>query len=134
MKQKSSAYPQIQVDFSVFYPSPLDVITDLLSVEPKKCRQTVVIPNPLYYWYMVTEQSHCRSLQEKFDEMISMLGKLGAKVEVLQQLVKDYEIGVDFGGVVVMKNGDAPELCLSKETIALLASLNAQFGITFYKP
>ena len=107
---------------------------DLLSVEPKKCRQTVVIPNPLYYWYMVTEQSHCRSLQEKFDEMISMLGKLGAKVEVLQQLVKDYEIGVDFGGVVVMKNGDAPELCLSKETIALLASLNAQFGITLYKP
>ncbi len=66
--------------------------------------------------------------------MISMLGKLGATVEVLQQLVKDYEIGVDFGGVVVMKNGDAPELCLSKETIALLASLNAQFGIALYEP
>ena len=134
MKKKSSVYPQIQVDFSVFYSSPLDVITDLLGVEPKKCRQTVVIPNPLYYWYMVTEQSHCRCLQEKFDEMIYMLGKLGAKVEVLQQLVKDYEIGVDFGGVVVMKNGDAPELCLSKETIALLASLNAQFGIALYEP
>ena len=118
MKKKNSVYPKIQVDFSVFYPSSLDVITDLLGVEPKKCRQTVVIPNPLYYWYMVTEQSHCRCLQEKFDEMISMLGKLGATVEVLQQLVKDY----------------APELCLSKETIALLASLNAQFGIALYEP
>lgn len=63
-----------------------------------------------------------------------MISMLGPKVEVLQQLVKDYEIDVSFDGIVVMEDGDAPELCLSKETIALLASLNAQFGITLYEP
>ncbi|CAM1379639.1 hypothetical protein FF3_01121 [Fretibacterium fastidiosum] len=63
-----------------------------------------------------------------------MISMLGSKVEVLQQLVKDYEIDVVFDGIVVMEDGDAPELCFSKETIALLASLNAEFGITLYKP
>lgn len=70
-------------------------------------------------------------LEEKFDEMISMLGR---RVTVLQQLVKDYEINITFEGIIVMKNYDAPDLCFSKETIALLASLNAAFGIMIYGP
>lgn len=124
-------YPKIKVVFGIDCAFPLDVITDLLGIAPKMSKQTVVIPEPFYYWHIETDQSFCRCLEEKFDEMISMLG---SKVEVLQQLVKDYKIDVSFDGIVVMEDGDAPELCFSKETIALLASLNAAFGITIYKP
>ncbi len=124
-------YPTIKVIFSIVCAFPMDVITDLLGIAPKKGKQTVAIPEPFYYWYIETDKSFCRCLEEKFDEMISMLG---SKVEVLQQLVKDYKIDVSFDGIVVMEDGDAPELCFSKETIALLASLNAEFGITLYKP
>lgn len=122
-------YPKVRVDFGIDCAFPLDIITDLLGIAPKKSNQNA--PEPFYYWHMETDQSFCRCLEEKFDEMISMLGP---KVEVLQQLVKDYEIDVSFDGIVVMEDGDAPELCFSKETIALLASLNAQFGITLYEP
>lgn len=123
-------YPQIRVDLSIFYPSPLDVVTNLLGEEPRKCKQTYLIPDPLYHWHISTKQSYCVSLEEKFDKMISMLGR---RVTVLQQLVKDYELDVGFNGVVVMKNVEAPEIGLSKERIALLTSLNADFGVIIYR-
>ena len=123
-------YPQIVVNCRIFYPSPLDVVTNLLGEEPKKCKQIFMGPEPLYYWHISTKYSYCLSLEEKFDKMISMLGR---RVTMLQQLVKDYELDVGFKGVVVMKNVEAPVISLSKERIALLTSLNADFEVIIYR-
>jgi hypothetical protein len=122
-------YPEIGIHFSIFCPTPLDIITNLLDVQPK--RQSIIIPEPLYYWSLDTNRSFCRCLEEKLGEMISMLEP---KIEALKQLIKNYEVDLSFIAVIVMEDGDAPELFFSKETIALLASLNAQFACTIYEP
>ncbi len=124
-------YPEIRIDFSIFCTSPLDIITNLLDLQPKSCKQTEIIPKPLYYWSLKTDQSSCRCLEEKFSEIISMLEP---KMEALKQLIENYEIDLSFTAVIVMEDADAPELFFSKKTIAFLASLNAQFGFTIYKP
>lgn len=123
-------YPQIRIDFSIFYTSPLDVISNLLGEQPRHSIQTEFIPEPFYYWDINTNQSHSRRLEEKFSEMISMLKP---KMEALEQLIKNYEVDLSFHVVIVMENGDAPELFSSKETIAFCASLNASFGYTIYE-
>lgn len=124
-------YPEIRIHFNISSVPHLDVITNLLGVQPTRSRETEFILEPFYFWSIDTKQSQCRCLEDKFGEMISILEP---KIETLKQLVKSYDLKLSFTAIILMEDGDAPELSFSKETIALLASLNAQFGVTINRP
>lgn len=128
-------YPMIRLDFGFQCDSPLDILTDLFEKQPKKSRTSILLPKPVYLWRITTSKSYCTDLEEKFDELISMIGP---KLEALVQLLKDPDLRerllVAFDAIVVMEIDERPVLCLSEERIALLASLNAQFSVVIYSP
>lgn len=128
-------YPMIRLDFGFQCDSPLDILTDLFEKQPKKSRTSILLPKPVYLWRITTSKSYCTDLEEKFDELISMIGP---KLEALAQLLKDPDLRnrliIGFDAIVVMEIDERPVLCLSEERIALLASLNAQFSVVIYSP
>lgn len=125
--------PQIRVSF--FFTGDefnTEDVTSRMNIAPTKIRKRQDFPVEEFAhtsWKMDTEKESCNVISLQFNKIVKLL--IG-KESIINQLCSEYNITIRFVVSVFMVNGDMPEMVLTKEIIAFLASINAEVGFDLY--
>lgn len=125
--------PQIRVSF--FFSGDefdIDDVTTKMNIIPTETRKKKDFPIAEFAhteWVLDTEKESCKSVSLQFEKLIKLLNR---KEIIINQICKDYNIEAGFSIMILMENGDGPEMVLTKEIISFLASINAEVGFDLY--
>jgi hypothetical protein len=80
-------------------------------------------------WMIRTDKESCKVVSWQFEKLKK---NLIGKEKTIKQICHKYNIKVGFSIKVWMENGYKPEMLLTQEIIAFLASINAEVGFDLY--
>jgi len=125
--------PQIRVSFffsgDVF---DIDDVSTRMNIMPTKTREKKDFPIKELahtYWSLKTEKESCKAVSLQFEKLMKLL--IGKEI-LIMQICNNYNIDAGFSIDIWMKNGDKPEMVLTKDIITFLASINAEVGFDLF--
>ena len=111
-------------------------VTKRLSINPTEAREKTQFPQvsidmgiACTRWKYTTTEKESLSVSDSMKELIDVFG---SKVEVINELINEFQLKTR---VVVVINGELvrlPEMYINKESIAFAASINASIGFDLY--
>lgn len=125
--------PQVRVSF--FFSGDefdIDDITKKMNITPATTRKKKDFPISEFAhteWVLDTKKENCKAVSLQFEKLLNLLE---GKEIIINQICNDYNIATGFLIDIWMKNGDKPEMVLTKEIVSFLASINAEVGIDLY--
>jgi len=127
-------YAKTQATFTIFFDSDFEpsIITKVLGVNPKKlvlkkdAEITPKNPKGLGYYQIATNTGEDRFA----DQAIStILRPFIRKVDQINKIVNDNKGYCQLDLYIKTKNGNIPDITLTKNAIKLLSNLNAEFKV-----
>jgi len=129
--------PQIKAELFIsgqdFDPN---LITDSIGINPTCVRKREDFPkasidcgvaHTFWKWETMREKSYAVS-----NQMEEMLQSISGKEKRINELCKKYKLETIIVIIIHMRRNNPPEMVLSKEIVAFIASINAEIGFDMY--
>jgi hypothetical protein len=114
----------------------LDTVTRRIKITPTETRKRESFPPQSIEagvakteWSIEMCEENCTDVAIPFERMLSILA---AKSKTIRTVCCDYNLEACFVVVIHMKDGNSPEVVLSREIVAFAASINAEIGFDLY--